>query len=82
MNKLTWKETIKLGKDKVTAMLNELGISYNHIKHYFKLCSLLYRNMKQQVNNVVSLLQHKESLDTWFGKDSNPRKEKLLNKND
>ena len=26
--------------------------------------------------------KYKESLDTWFGKDSNPRKEKLLNKND
>ena len=26
--------------------------------------------------------KYKESLDTWFGKDSNQRKEKLLNKND
>ena len=26
--------------------------------------------------------QYKESLEAWFGKDSNPRKEKLLSKND
>ena len=53
MTKLTWKQTIKLGKKEVTSRLAALKIDFSHVKHYFKLCSLLYKAMK---DNVVVLL--------------------------
>lgn len=67
MTKLTWKQTIKLGKDEVVRRLNQFNIAFDHIittvrGAFFKLCSLLYRNMKEQTTQVIDLASKKQEL--------------------
>ncbi len=43
---MSWIAVIKLGKVKVIARLNKLGIAFPEKLNYFKLCSLLYQYLK------------------------------------
>ncbi len=45
--KLTWMQTIKLGKNVVSQKLDNYGKAYDRSDNYFKLCSLLYKHEKQ-----------------------------------
>lgn len=55
-SQLTWKQTIKLGKQEVVRQLRDRGILFDIKTQYFKLCSLLYKAAKAVVNNVVSIV--------------------------
>lgn len=45
---LTWNQTIKLGKETIIAILDELTIDYVENENYFRLCSKVYHHFKQQ----------------------------------
>lgn len=56
MQKLTWNQTIKLGKNEVVRRLRELKIDFPTKLQYFKLCSLLYKSVPAK---VISLAQYR-----------------------
>ena len=47
---MSWLAVIKLGKVRVIARLNKLGIVFPEKLNYFKLCSLLYQYLKSISN--------------------------------
>ena len=54
MNNMTWKETIKLGKNVVCTKLNCYELVYDHATNYLKLCSQLYKH-EQSITQEDSL---------------------------
>lgn len=61
-SKLTWKQTIKLGKQEVVRQLGDRGIVFDIKTQYFKLCSLLYKAakaVKAVVAPVVNLAERR-----------------------
>lgn len=55
--RLSWKETVKLGKIEVVRRLRELNIKIPSLIQYFKLCSLLYRASVKTLAPVLSIAE-------------------------
>lgn len=54
----TWLQVIKLGKQQVFSMLADRNIEVlPTVKHYFKLCSLLWRAIKQESLALVEAIE-------------------------